>query len=239
MTIDKRTITILLGFGLAISGYLMPQTLLFSAGLFSLCGSLTNEIALYMLFERIPGLYGSGVIPLQHERLKESIRQLMMTQFFDDEKMDTLIERFTSDNPIKGEQLLRQFDLNPVFDQIVLAVKASKFGGMLDMIGGGALESLRESALAHLQLGLAEAIDDKKFGTKLEQMLKQPDAKQHLQRTFTTLIQTQLDQLTAQQVKEIIRAMVHKHLGWLVVWGGIGGGCIGLLAGLIGSGVPY
>jgi hypothetical protein len=29
-------------------------------------------------------------------------------------------------------------------------------------------------------------------------------------------------------VKEIIQTMIRKHLGWLVVWGGVFGGIIGL-----------
>jgi Na+/H+ antiporter NhaD/arsenite permease-like protein len=31
-------------------------------------------------------------------------------------------------------------------------------------------------------------------------------------------------------VKDIIQQMIKKHLGWLVVWGGVFGGLIGLIA---------
>ena len=37
-----------------------------------------------------------------------------------------------------------------------------------------------------------------------------------------------LDELTPEQVKEIVQDMIRKHLGWLVVWGGVFGGIIGL-----------
>jgi uncharacterized membrane protein YheB (UPF0754 family) len=30
-------------------------------------------------------------------------------------------------------------------------------------------------------------------------------------------------------VKDIIQEMIHKHLGWLVVWGGVFGGIIGFV----------
>ena len=35
-----------------------------------------------MLFEKVPGLYGSGVVPSRFEEFKEGIRSLIMTQFF-------------------------------------------------------------------------------------------------------------------------------------------------------------
>ena len=43
------------------------------AGLFALSGGLTNWLAIHMLFERIPFLYGSGVIPERFEDFKQGI----------------------------------------------------------------------------------------------------------------------------------------------------------------------
>ena len=52
---------------------------------------------------------------------------------------------------------------------------------------------------------------------------------------FTAMLSSQVEQiidnrlaeLTPEQVKDIIQEMIHKHLGWLVVWGGVFGGIIG------------
>ena len=41
------------------------------------------------------------------------------------------------------------------------------------------------------------------------------------------IIDQRLDELTPEQVKNIIQDMIRKHLGWLVVWGGAVGGLIG------------
>jgi uncharacterized membrane protein YheB (UPF0754 family) len=35
-------------------------------------------------------------------------------------------------------------------------------------------------------------------------------------------------------IKRIIQDIIRKHLGWLVVWGGVFGGIIGLIASIIG-----
>ena len=49
------------------------------------------------------------------------------------------------------------------------------------------------------------------------------------------IIDQRLVELTSQHVKIIIKQMIHKHLGWLVVWGGVFGFFIGIILGLLGS----
>jgi len=41
----------------------------------------------------------------------------------------------------------------------------------------------------------------------------------------------------ARRIKEIILGMIRRDLGWLVVWSGVLGGFVGLITGLIQSGV--
>ena len=49
------------------------------------------------------------------------------------------------------------------------------------------------------------------------------------------LIDSRLNELSPEQVKTIIKDIIHKHLGWLVVWGGIFGFLIGLILGFLGG----
>lgn len=44
-----------------------------------------------------------------------------------------------------------------------------------------------------------------------------------------TLLSTKLEALTAKHVKTLLETVMRKHLGWLVVWGNIFGGTIGLV----------
>jgi hypothetical protein len=37
-----------------------------------------------------------------------------------------------------------------------------------------------------------------------------------------------LQELTPEQVKLIVQKMIRQHLGWLVVWGGVIGGLMGV-----------
>ncbi len=54
----------------------------FIIGLFALSGAVTNWLAVHMLFEKIPFLYGSGVVENRFEEFKGAIHFLMMNEFF-------------------------------------------------------------------------------------------------------------------------------------------------------------
>lgn len=62
-----------------------------------------------MLFEKVPFLYGSGVIQLQFNEFKTSIKNLMMDQFFTKEQLDDFFA--------KEEQ---KIDLTPMIEQTEL-----------------------------------------------------------------------------------------------------------------------
>ena len=114
-------------------------------------------------------------------------------------------------------------DFNRVFDGLVDAIENSSMGSMLAMLGGRkALQPLKEPVSLKLQEILSEIKEVKSLET----------GKKNLGSSLLTqveqLIDQRLDELTPGQVKNIIQAMIRKHLGWLVVWGGAVGGCIGL-----------
>lgn len=73
-----------------------------SIGFFALSGAITNWLAIHMLFEKVPLLYGSGVIPNRFEEFKTSIKDLMMNQFFTIEN----VEQFIHNEEQQGERFL-------------------------------------------------------------------------------------------------------------------------------------
>ena len=72
------------------------------AGLFALSGGLTNWLAIHMLFEKVPLLYGSGVIPNRFEDFKNGIKNLIMNEFF-----SSIILNSQNRKPIKGQLLYK------------------------------------------------------------------------------------------------------------------------------------
>ncbi len=83
---------------IALAGWIVGGaigTILLSIGLFALSGALTNWLAIHMLFERVPGLYGSGVIALRFEDLKQGIVDLVREELFGEDKIERLFESAT------------------------------------------------------------------------------------------------------------------------------------------------
>ena len=65
MLLDKNVFPNLAAIALIIVGWLLPGsvgTVVFYTGLFALSGAVTNWLAVHMLFEKVPGLYGSCLL---------------------------------------------------------------------------------------------------------------------------------------------------------------------------------
>jgi len=229
--LNKSIITNGLAITIVLLGFILDNVIIKTVGLFAISGALTNWIAVHMLFEKVPGLYGSGVIPERFEDFKSGIRTLVMEQFFSKDN----IQRFLTDNkqPIHVDfaPIIKKVDLAPTFDSLVEVIKDSSFGQMLGMFGGvEALEPMRQPFVNKMEAALGDITQDPKFTLLLQQELTQPDVQQDLHVKINTIVEQRLNELTPKMVKNIIQNMIKEHLGWLVVWGGVFGGLIGLLA---------
>jgi len=218
------------------AGWYLQQPLLFSVGLFALSGALTNWLAVHMLFEKVPLLYGSGVIPQRFEQFKSGIYQLVMTQFFSSDNIDRFLadEQKSTDPVFDFEPVNAQTDLSPAFDSLLKVVEQSSFGGMLGMFGGSAaLQPLKEPFIAKLKLSLTDISQSEQFRQLVLAQLDQPEQLEGVRNKVDSIVRQRLDELTPELVKDIIQQMIRQHLGWLVVWGGVFGGIIGLIAGVL------
>lgn len=203
-----------------------------SMGMFALSGALTNWAAIHMLFEKVPGLYGSGIVPLHFEDFKSGIRELMMRQFFTRENIERLFnEEAATAAAIDLDPLLDKADLEPAFDALLEAVMESPLGGMLGMMGGvKALDPLREPFQDKLRNAIKDIAAAPEFKDALKAGLPAEAITEDILKKIEAIVTARLDELTPQAVKEIIQTMIQEHLGWLVIWGGVFGGLIGLAA---------
>ena len=231
---NKSIITNGVAIIIVAAGYYFQHNIILSVGLFALSGALTNWLAVYMLFERVPGLYGSGVIPARFEDFKLGIKNLMMTQFFTADNIDRFLQSSDDAHDLHLAPVIEKVDLSPSFDSLVQVIMQSSFGGMLGMFGGqDALMPLKEPFILNMKKSLIEITFDENFQQLLRDELEQPDVMSEIQHKIEDIVKKRLDELTPQLVKEIIQEMIKKHLGWLVVWGGVFGGLIGLLSGVL------
>ncbi|KXI27875.1 DUF445 family protein [Paraglaciecola hydrolytica] len=230
---NKSIVTNGLALVLVLLGFGLDNDIVKTVGLFALSGAITNWLAVHMLFEKVPGLYGSGVIPERFEDFKNGIRNLLMQQFFSPENIQRFMADAKPNIQFNLAPVLQKVDLAPTFDSLVEVIKESSFGQMLGMFGGvQALEPLRQPFMLKMAHSLETISQDPAFVALLQEQLKQPDVSDELQQQINNIVEQRLSELTPQLVKEIIQQMIKQHLGWLVVWGGVFGGLIGLLAAL-------
>ncbi|QSX35080.1 DUF445 domain-containing protein [Shewanella avicenniae] len=227
-------VTNLIAFVVLVIGIVVDSAICLSVGLFALSGAITNWLAVYMLFERVPGLYGSGVIPARFEAFKSAISTMMMEQFFSLENIDKFIRNKNAAPKLDVAALLSKIDLAPAFDALVATVAQSSLGSMLAMFGGAdALTPLKQPFIEKMQDSLRDIADGEEFAGLLRQQLEQPNVMANMREQIQLIVDQRLAELTPKLVKDIVQRMIREHLGWLVVWGGVFGGLIGLVSGII------
>jgi len=205
---------------------------LYYGGLFALSGALTNQLAIFMLFHKVPLLYGSGVIELNFERFKEAIKKMIMEQFFTKERLDKFFQE--EENKIELAPLIEKADFDPAFNALKESVMESKFGQLIAMFGGEeSLEMLREKFTSKLREALVNIVSSETFKAEFNRTIIHSSLSSDLTERIEKIITTRLNDLGPQHVKELIERLIKEHLEWLVVWGGVFGGIIGLVSTLI------
>lgn len=228
---SKSLATNLVALALIAGGMSSPMygAQLKSIGFFAFSGAITNWLAIYMLFEKIPFLYGSGVIPSRFEEFKEGIKELIMGEFFSVENISAFLEPSGGGAGPDLKDLAKAIDKNVLFGKFLEVVNESQFGSMLGMFGGiTALEPLREPFAEKFDEAFIEIAESDSFRDALAGQMSGTDLGESVREHVETVVDKRLEELTPNQVKVIIQDMIRKHLGWLVVWGGVFGGLIGL-----------
>ena len=218
-----------------IVGFLSQNEIILTVGLFALSGAVTNAIAIHMLFEKVPFLYGSGVVENRFEQFKTSIHTLIMNQFFTKENLDKFFEsEMSSNKKLDLSNVIEKTDFSIAYESLKSAVMESSFGGMLGMFGGEkALEPLKEPFEEKMKKAINEIVHTDTFQTTLQQSLSNQNITEDLSKKIDTVVTARLDELNPKMVKELVQHIIKEHLGWLVVWGGVFGGLLGLLGSFV------
>ncbi len=233
----KGNISNLVSCALLIAGMAAPSwtgwgSWVLAAGLFGLAGGITNWLAVKMLFDRVPLLYGSGVIPNRFREIRETVRDLIMRHFFEVEylerffagRMDELAAAPGLEQ--KMVELLDSEEADQIIERQLEELQTSPSGAMLKMVGTAAIKPLVKRFVSGLGVELAPrlAVEMAQPGLEVNALRQQVDQ----------LLETKLEELTPEVVKHMMEEVMREHLGWLIVWGNVFGGAIGLLARALG-----
>lgn len=228
---NKSLLTNLLSVVALALGALCGQAWLWTMGVFAFSGAITNWLAVHMLFEKVPLLYGSGVIPARFEALKQALYQLIMQQFFNQTQLQKAVQQSGGATPsIDFGQVISKVDLSPAFDALLDTVQKSSLGGMLAMFGGPQmLQPLKQPFTEKLAESLVTIAQSPAVQEELRQQLASDNQLAELESKISGIVQQRLDELTPELVKAMMQQLIAEHLGWLVVWGGVFGAALGLI----------
>ena len=221
---NKSILTNIVALLITLIGIINPfeNSLLLMIGLFSLSGGITNWIAIHMLFEKVPFIYGSGIIPKNFLIFKQAIKDLVIKEFFSRNNVEVFTSKISEEAIIS---ISKNINYNNIFEGLTESIESSQLGGMLSMVGGKkALEPLRKPIIIKLETLLKSIIENEKHSNFGDEIVDNVYVR------IEKLIDDRLNELSPQDVKKIIQNLIDKHLGWLVIWGGVFGGFIGIIS---------
>lgn len=245
----------LLGLGLILPRGSL-QELVLATGLLSFTGGITNALGVKILFDKIPALPGSGVIPARFREFRSKLKQLFLERFLSEREMRQFFARHSSDFRLQDyikesegrpglfaslvekrwDKLSSPETLQPIVDGQMEELLNSSVGGILMMVGidtvKPAVNQFVSSLLSSLKgkvVELCSKIDSDELELTIDEgkMISELHAKIHL------LTEEKLEELDPGSVKQLMEDVVRGHLGWLVVWGNILGALIGAAAFLV------
>tara|TARA_Y100000991_G_scaffold207658_1_gene185941 strand:+ start:687 stop:1379 length:693 start_codon:yes stop_codon:yes gene_type:complete len=221
---NKSILTNIVALLITLIGIINPfdNSLLLMIGLFSLSGGITNWIAIHMLFEKVPFVYGSGIIPKNFLIFKQAIKDLVIKEFFSRNNVEVFTSKISEEAIIS---ISKNINYNNIFEGLTESIESSQLGGMLSMVGGKkALEPLRKPIIIKLETLFKSIIENEKRSNFGDEIVDNVYVR------IEKLIDDRLNELSPQDVKKIIQNLIDKHLGWLVIWGGVFGGFIGIIS---------
>jgi len=236
--LEKGNVSNLISFGVLVTGIvgrmegITGNEWVLAAGLFGFAGGVTNWLAVKMLFDKVPLLYGSGVIPMRFREIRQTVKDAIMRYFFDEEYLERFLGERAGEMAIGDElgtkvaEVLESAEIDAIIDAKLEEMAASPQGMMIKMVGIQTVKPL----VKQFVIGVGTEIAPLLVGEVARPELEVGALRAQVDR----LLETKLEELTPERVKEMMEEVIREHLGWLIVWGNIFGGTIGLVSKAMG-----
>ena len=261
---DKGTVSNVVSTGVLALGLLWEagqvKALILSAGLFAFSGGMTNWLAVKMLFDKIPGLIGSGVIPARFREIRRKVKDLILEHFFEEEYLRKFFSEHQKDvdwnryiktfsegrSPVTAfvekqwEKLTGADVIQPIIDKQIDSLADSSVGGFLMIVG---LDNVRPAVNRFVSAFVASmqekvlAAAAKAASSDFDFEIDEERVIEDIRAQVEPLLEMKLQELQADEVKRMMEDVIRDHLGWLIVWGNVFGGALGILAHLFGFGL--
>lgn len=207
-------------------------SLVLAFGLFGFAGGVTNSIAVTMLFDKIPLLVGSGVIPRRFKDILSALKTMILDTFFEESFLKQYLTERSSDlagsldiesrieKAVDGGgaglgEKLEQLSQTP--DGMLLATLLPMFGDF------GSMATTMQPIIKAVGVELAKTLVENFDATEVVDVAQ-------VRAEIDRALSQRMTMLTPAKVKRMMSKVIRDHLGWLVVWGNVFGGLIGVIS---------
>lgn len=202
-----------------------------AAGLFGFTGGVTNWLGIKLIFNRIPGVFFSGAITKNFMITKKLMANFILESFFSPSQVKKYI----------GEKTRMYLTADSIDDQLEKLLNSASTESMINEqldVFMGTPQGLRLSMLGITKAKLKPLMKLHLMSIKtsiVPLLLSCIESVEilnadHLREQIVDLISTRTHELSAQQVKHLVKDAVYRHLNWIVFWGSVLGAIVGCLA---------
>lgn len=206
-----------------------------SFGLFGFAGGVTNWLAVKMLFDEIPLIYGSGVIPRRFKEIRKAVKNTIMTAFFNPSFLRKYLREKIEEVDVNSwiKKMLESESVSKAIDEQLAAAFQSQEARLLLQMAG--INPQMVSAVVPLLKPFISNMAGK-IGPKLKQAALEQGSDEnilYLRAEVDKMMTAKLKMLTPDMVKRLMEDVMRKHLSWLVIWGNVFGALIGVICAAI------
>jgi len=204
----------ILRFGTSVDDEVSKYVL--SCGLMAVTGGFTNFIAIKMLFDKMI-LPGSGIIPARFKEIRLVVKNVIMKNFFDEKYLNFYLKNKIL--AIDLEKKMEEFLSGDKFVKMLEGAMGSDAKMFLPFI---------RPYLVKISQRIAPLIKEKIQTMNLAEDMGQ------MKEEIDNFLTDRLKDLTAEKVKFLLEDVMREHLNWLIFWGTVFGGCLGIICAAIG-----
>ncbi|XP_031552060.1 uncharacterized protein LOC116289312 [Actinia tenebrosa] len=213
-----------------------------AAGLFGFTGGVTNWIAVKLIFSRIPRLFCSGALFKYFVTVREVVADFIIEAFFSSSQVKRYMQ-----NKIFCLLDSENFDqslLNILNSEKITSIVEKKLNLLMASPEGLMLQSLGVTKLRLRPVIMSYITDMRSYTSPLliaSLQSSELSDTEKIRGQIIDVIATRTQQISPQQVQQIITEALYKYLSSLVVWGNLFGaivGCIIEVASIYTRGLP-
>lgn len=198
-------------------------------GLFGFSGGMTNWLAIRMMFDKIPFLIGSGILLKHFIEIRENVKKTTMETYFDAGHITSYVQQKTEMilSALQLEESIRDIIRSPEVQQLI----EDKIDDMYETPEGMVLgmmvnkEKMKTSIMPSIENIGGDIVP------LVSQMIRSSEhlTEENLREKIDEMITSKLVEMSPEFVIGVVKDMVETELGWVIIWGNIFGGMLGII----------